>query len=446
MRSTTWLTTAVLLTTAWAVLAEPASVSLDGDAEGDLLAVSLTGDARGNVAVSGTGDATGCEPTWDTLSEHPACLAASGTGHATGRVAASIAGDAEACDMEGIAIATCVAVSGLGTARADGVAVSALGDAASQTLAVAPVGHASSGWASLSAAGRSEAAYLAVNLLGPSRGQFAASVLGDSEGPQPVSVLGTCNGVPCNDVRIDGPAQAQSVAVSGTGDSEAGVAAMSLTGDARGGVVAVAPMGNADGAAPVTLLGRCNGTACADLQVAQDAQGYWAAASLTKTARAQWLTVAPQDDAEGAVALSALGGSNGGYTVSVLGPASGQDGGLSASVAGDASNPLGWAASGTGDAWACNGSAEGIFWLGCGGASGLGDADGDTYALSGTGAASSRFVAFSVLGEANGGNLGASIGGSASCTNYISDDAPCIAVSLLGCSEGDVAVDLCRVG
>lgn len=422
-------------------------VETDGDAEADVLAVSLTGNSTALVvAASGTGNATSCRYSFD-------CLAVSGSGRATGSLAASGTGDAYSCSS-GLG---CIAASGLGEAwavvpfslanRCNGrlcaqvwerdaeawwLAVAPFGNATTACLfvpcvALAPDGHARS-WLAM---GRSASGVWAIAFAGPANGTvavspwddatscgsgscYAVTIYGDATGATPLSVLGACNGLRCFALAWESDATGYYAAATASGDAWSRALAVSLLGDAKGSSFAVAPAGAAEGPVPLSVLGTCNSLSCVAIGFGEQT-GWYGAASPDGDARADGLAVG-SDGAEGFAALTAEGPATARYlALSPFGPATGV---LAVSGTGDATNngPSGGAVavSGTGDARGAvavsgTGNASGPFAFSgrgsCLGAPcvdvGDGERDAAVLAVSPDGEASA-LASLSAFGAANG--------------------------------------------
>lgn len=230
------LAAALSLLAAAAAVAGPVGVSANGDAEGSLLAVSGTGEARGQpkceslvvtivctapVAVSASGDARGT-------------VAVSGLGdaHTEFGVALSGAGDASGCT----AFVACIPMSALGTCNGAACThVDPTGPASAQRLAVSVLADASCQDADGCAA---------ASASGDAAGASAVSVLGDAEtkggycwpvlctGGVIVSVAGNATG--CRDIHCS------LLAASVLSDAEGGKVAASGAGDARDAWIGIA--------------------------------------------------------------------------------------------------------------------------------------------------------------------------------------------------------------
>lgn len=177
----------------------PADASAQGDAQGHRVAVSGTGSAVGTVAVSGTGASNGAVAASGTGPADASYVAASGTAPATGGVAVSGAERTEAGDSFCFADTTCY-----------------LGGAAAA-----------------SGTGPSEGGIVAASGTDDAEGTVAASGTGTALGTVAVSGANDCGSKACFDVQAQDDAEAATLAVSGTGESEAGIA-VSGTGPARG--------------------------------------------------------------------------------------------------------------------------------------------------------------------------------------------------------------------
>lgn len=192
-----------------ASVAGPASgyvpVSVLGESDG-LVATSVLNGSRGLAAVSGAGDAEGdllaASATGDARCSSPLCVAVSGAGDAEGDNPFSVLGRCNG--------GPCVAVSPTGNAQSEGVAVSGTGQSRAP-VAASGLGHASG---NVAASGdRATGTYAAVALLGDAASptstiSVAASGAGSARGGQAASGTGDaeCDGLHCN-------------ALSGTGDA-----------------------------------------------------------------------------------------------------------------------------------------------------------------------------------------------------------------------------------
>lgn len=151
-----------------------ACVETTADAACEDAAASLTGDATCSefpcVAASGSGDADAGHG-----------VAASVFGDADGNTAASGFGDATTCHYpdDGTIILNCVAASGAGVARADALAVSGFGDAYGDWFAFS-VTHNSTCRSTGPA-------------VGPSTGCGAATGTGHADGPGPAPTVSVCD-------------------------------------------------------------------------------------------------------------------------------------------------------------------------------------------------------------------------------------------------------------
>lgn len=151
------------------------------------------------------------------------------TGNASGdRFAVSGTGSAHASNG--------VAISGTGASGAS-VAVSGPGTATGGLVGLTGTGN-SSGLTAFDVAGRSEGEALAGSLTGHAHCNLdglcvAITGTGEAEGWLTFGVTGTCNGGQCNDVEPTGDARSNSIAISGTGRSDAPTA-ISVLGPAEG--------------------------------------------------------------------------------------------------------------------------------------------------------------------------------------------------------------------
>ncbi|GEM_PF-5654396 len=272
------------ITTTSSVLVNHTGFGLDvlnGGAGNSLLGVGWSSNGHSSVGVCAGLVVTGaCEgatdpiqpgisPTGDAEGDK---LAISGTGHAHSDSGLAVSGTG---DSDGP-----VAVSGTGTSNGSLVAAGATGTSNGWALAVNPLGNAT----------------CTVGFL-----CIAATATGEANGWLPLGVTGTCNGGPCNDVETTQNAQANSIAVSGTGQSQAPIAtsgtgpstgnfATSLTGPAEGNdtalsgtgdatttwnalSLAASGMGNATGGSALAPVGnaRCFGLDCAAVSLTGDA-------------------------------------------------------------------------------------------------------------------------------------------------------------------------------
>lgn len=437
----------VLLLLAGPSGADPVAVETEEDAEAELLAVSLFGNATAEsdcliisclgagVAASGTGDAHGTHAasvTGDAAGERPVCdfgnitfnqclmtgAAASGTGDAStqcGRVICpAVAGGNATADCANVfcpAVAATgdgfgsLAAAPLGDADArpfclgglpcsGGLAATALGDASCkspQCLAASAVGDAATCTLSLTC--------------------VAASGAGDASGNATASGTGTCDGGACRDVQPDGDAQASSLAASA-----AGTATCTST--------------------PCISIGaqgaHCTGNPCAaasgdgQARACDDPSGFCIATSLFGDSRGS-LAAAGGDSHSSRVALS------------LFGDAVGQDG--AASLTGDA-------ASGTGPSTPCNAQPTDLDDL-CVAASGTGDATagsgqdnscGWRFRFGSHAGPAAGCVAVSGTGDAR------THGGDRSCgvsQGELGQGFGCIAVSGTGDAQNEAGADSC---
>lgn len=216
--------------------ADPVAVSTDGDAHGDLAAVSVFGDASCGpgvpiltflslcLAASGTGDAgaSNCEGLCGVAVSGTGDIdswgGASGTGNATGNYVFSGANHCRFPNEP--AFMDCVAVSPDGSATSHWLAISILGDANS-TVALSATGNASGG--------------VAFTPTGTADRGAAFSLTGASDGYE----LGGFSGT--------GPASGNLWAISLTGPATGHSFAISVAGDARSDGCAVSVLGTAEG-------------------------------------------------------------------------------------------------------------------------------------------------------------------------------------------------------
>lgn len=257
MRARVLLVTAVAsVAIAAMVLAGPSAVAQSID-EGPVCA-NVTGDAECNdVAVSGTGNASGG-------------VAVSGTGDARADLAAvSGTGDATACRL-----IACVAVAPFGDATAD-IPVSVTGGCRDNP-------------------GRSYVPCAEATVFEDAEGYYSsASLTGNT----------SCRTSLCVTASGTGGAEAQMLAASGTGHAGKGFFTASGTGDAKAEILALTGTGDASAPMPVSATGDCrerSGDAyrpCTDLQPSSDARGHHAAVSGTGSAEG-CVAVSGQREAE----------------------------------------------------------------------------------------------------------------------------------------------------
>lgn len=193
---------------------------------------------------------------------------------------------------------------------------------------------------------KADAQYVAVSLQGDSEADVAASGDGEASGLVAVSGLGDAGGL---------------VAATGTGSS-AGLLAASAAGPAAG-LVAISGLGNAQSdTLPFSVAGECNRQDCVDVALGTGASAYYLAYSHPHTASAEYAAASTQgsadcqavtcaaasvqDNAYGTVAASATDRAAGSVAASGFGTADGQQ--AAASGMGDAEATA--AAAGTGSA------------------------------------------------------------------------------------------------
>lgn len=167
--------------------ARSAAVSATGTAWSTDVAASGTGLARAVWAVSLAGDAEGC-------ADRPLCAVVAPLGDAHGRNPVSLTGD---CSAGVVAPRPCFHVVPDGDAEGFYAAAAPAGSARAIFVAAGMEGAESDGGPfSLSAAGTgpARATHTAVSLLGDARGGLAVSLTGDAEGESAVSLTGHADG------------------------------------------------------------------------------------------------------------------------------------------------------------------------------------------------------------------------------------------------------------
>lgn len=213
------------------------------DAEAETLAVS-PGESQGAVAVAGTGEADGGVVGVSALGPSHGTVAVSGD-EASGVYAVSARDEAQGCRSG----SRCVAVSGGGPAEAGLAAASVTGQANSTVAAASGTGAAGShgtfcavvvcssgGGAAVSGTSTADGA-VAVSGTDAAKGDVAVSGTGPARGGVALSGANDCGNQVCHDVDPTGDAEASTLAVSGTGTSDAAVA-VSGRGPAEGSVAA----------------------------------------------------------------------------------------------------------------------------------------------------------------------------------------------------------------
>lgn len=280
-------------------------VQTTGDADGELLAFSATGDSRGGIAVTPLGDADGY-------------------------IVFSLVGNCTAYGWSG----RCIDVSD-GDAEGYWLALSATGDANGQIVGVAPSGNAS-GLLPLSATGEcsdpghggpcfvaspgdANAYYVALSMLGNASACrslpcAALSLTGDANGQQAVAPLGSADG---RSLAIGGSGARGGTAVSAFGGAE-GLAAVSAFDGARstcGFSNCVAASGAGDAEAPTALS--IFGDARTDEECVNDGWSYCDdGVAVSIFGDAQALSHREGSFSTGSVAVSAFGDAEGDHAVS----------------------------------------------------------------------------------------------------------------------------------
>lgn len=237
---------------------------------GETVAVSASGNATGNAAISATSHARcsasslpfvslrgGC-PALSATGDADGALAASGTGNATGTVPLSATGGCRT--SADAAFSPCLAANATGDTEGHWLGASGTGNATCASgnacLAASGTGHAR-GPIAASATGPATCSQDPVTAIGVEAGCTGASGTGPATGSVALAGAGPAEG---RSLAASGtaPATATTLAISGTDSAHGSVAGVSGTGNASG-LVAVSGTGHADG--PIAVSGCQHGQA-----------------------------------------------------------------------------------------------------------------------------------------------------------------------------------------
>lgn len=326
--------------------------------------ISIAGDAsssRGcygsscpSVVVSGTGNATACSIRDRASSAEcgATVLSLSGTGdsvrcdyYCSSYISISGTGDSVSCTYPYRSCSSYVSVSGTGdSVRCGEYAYQTSDKYCWSYVSVAPLGDAN-GTVPLSATGRCNGRRcIDVNVFGKANGGLlGVSGTSDSSGAFAASGLSRAEGSEVA-ASLLGDAKANTLAVSGNGDSSSNVVAASGTGDSYGGLLAASGAGNSSAPLAISVLGKCNGYECVDLETQEDALGSPVAISVWGDAcRAYhntcYVGVSVFGDATGLLAVSAFGNASG-WLASASGMGNASGGGVAVSLGGNTSGGL----------------------------------------------------------------------------------------------------------
>lgn len=323
---------------------------------------SATTDAEcGGFAVSGTGDADSKFVAISGAGNADAVLAASGFGNASGG-AAGVSGDGNATGLE--------AVSGTGNASAcyspgnnrvsPCLGISGTGDAEGDLVAVSGTNNASGDWTAFSALGCADA-FVEVDACEPGEETYELS-----------------DGQVCTN--LTSTSECDHIAVSITGDARCNESFLDPFGTCLGAVSVAGDAGGEDTPAAIAIAPQGTAHDCFYVGVGQSGED------------CLWVIITTTGDTNGDT----------GSVIAVSG--TGNAGQAIIAVSGTNSASGWFVASGNGDAMACydpDTEFDPLWSIPCVGISGVGDAQGNLLAVSGTNTASG-WIAVSGTGNANG--------------------------------------------